>query len=160
MKRTKEESLQALNQWIEDTNVVCGDEIVNENQEQIDVLKELIKDAYDHNENDHDFDWYKHEYFAMCDLYEEKNNLDDLPKKLDRMRHALGIKLRTFKKNQDNYTCYRNSFVVKSEDPYWEDLCTEGLASAKHQEDQIIYSVTDKGRILLGLIYEKFFNLE
>ena len=160
MKRTKEESMQALNQWIEDTNTVCGDEIVNENQEQIDVLKELIEEAYHHDENDHDFDWYKHEYFAMCDLYEEKITLKDLPKKLERMRHALGIKLRNFKKDQDNYTCYRNGYFVKKQDPYWEDLCNEGLATVNHEGAQIIYSVTDKGRVLLGLIYGKFFNVD
>ena len=154
LKRTKEECMNALN--------VLMDEFKDDmkHQDELQILKDLIQDVYEQEENDHDFDWYKHEYFAMCDLYEEKNNLDDLPKKLERMRHALGIKLRNFKKNQDNYTCYRNSFAVKSEDPYWEDLRTEGLASAKHEDDRIIYSVTDKGRVLLGLIYGKFFILE
>lgn len=46
MKPTKEEVTQALNQLIEDSNVYDGDRIVNENQKEIELLRQLIDEQF------------------------------------------------------------------------------------------------------------------
>lgn len=154
LKRTKEECMNALN--------VLMDEFKDDtkHQDELQILKDLIQDVYEQEENDHDFDWYKHEYFAMCDLFEEKDLLDEIPKKIFVMCHALGIKTRNFKKGQSRYACTRNAFAVSEPDKRWEDLVRIGYAKSKEDQGKIVYSLTSKGRIFLGKIYDKNFILE
>ena len=77
-----------LNQFIEDTNYGRGDMVFNDHDEEIDTLRQLIKEHFELVEKynriydecpqkcemlkqlQDEVDKYKHEYFAMCDLYE------------------------------------------------------------------------------------------
>lgn len=86
---------------------------------------------------------------------------DKTVKKIHLMCHALGVKVRNFKKNEKQYICYRNGFYANKPDQLWEELVDVGLAESNESDQgKIIYSVSDEGLKFLGKIYEKCFVVE
>ena len=72
-------------------------------------------------------------------------------KKINLMKHALGIDVRNFRKGQTKHECYRNYFATKK-DELCEELVEDGYAG--HNEELNQYYVTALGMEYLSDILD------
>lgn len=78
-------------------------------------------------------------------------------KKINYMKHALGIDCRDFKKGQRKHECYRNYFATEDDD-LWDELVADGYASKSKNSD--CYYASQKGLEYLSEILDIQLELE
>lgn len=136
-----------LNQFIEDTNYGRGDMVFNDHDEEIDTLRQLIKEHFELVEKynrlydecpqkcemlkqlQDEVDKYKHEYFAMCDLFENPQpyKFEDLKEemwvwdnKYDMWNHILEIRINCEKKQEIEF-----DYSLENDEEIYNDIYEE-----------------------------------
>ncbi len=83
--------------------------------------------------------------------------MERVKKKINYMKHALGIDCRDFRKGQMKHKCYRNYFAIY-DDEIWNELVSDGYASKIKNCD--CYYVSQKGLEYLSEILDIQLELE
>lgn len=80
------------------------------------------------------------------------------PRQIKMMKHAIGFSCPNGKpknwKPSDGYEAFRNRYYADRNMPEWERLVVDGLATAKPDNDMILYRLTEKGADVLSEILE------